>query len=144
MTKSLKCGGLHTREITSPNCQEGNDVPCQRFLPKILCHGGGTWRDRRIRDAEERRNGTESSTAPLAGRITESYSGNRHRVHRFTAYDEYFEGEYFHVGTLPMVFVLHDLGTDSQCVQNFCNSDCLRQLFVLLCCFRRRAAWRIY
>ena len=88
MGKFLRCSVLHTREIVIPYCKDAPEH-CTRayqlFLPNIICSG------------ETRR------------RLHKNIS-------RQAAADESgsFEGQYSNVGTIPMVFGLHGLGTGVQ------------------------------
>ncbi|KAL3788090.1 hypothetical protein HJC23_008152 [Cyclotella cryptica] len=93
MAKLPKCYVQHTREVLLPNCKDASEY-CNRVyhlsLPSILCDRYSTGNDgypnQDIRGGEEE-------------------DGNQ---------DDFFEGEYRDVGTIPMVFALPSLGTNPQ------------------------------
>jgi len=131
---SLKCSGLHTREITVPNCMGGSNKSCQRiyhfFLPRILCHGGGGRRHRRRRllldgSGEDGRNNNslaydDIEEVNLIDTASQHQQQQQHeQPQRHTAYDGYFNGEYYTVGTLPMAFLLHGHNEDPHSMMNF-------------------------
>ncbi|KAL3780632.1 hypothetical protein HJC23_000798 [Cyclotella cryptica] len=91
MAKLPKCSIHHTREVQLPNCQDASEH-CNRvyhlLLPSILCDGFGTGDHGYLH--QDIRGGEDDD-------------GNQ---------DEFFEGEYRDVGTIPIVFALHGLGTD--------------------------------
>ena len=99
MVKSLTCSTLHTREITLPNCKEADPKDCERVyhivLPRILCHSGV--RRRRL-------GGNEDESDLLVPPHQE---------------DEFFEGTYKRVGTLPLVFALHAFKEDARSMEVF-------------------------
>eukprot|EP00579_Thalassiosira_antarctica_P016701 CAMPEP_0201946634 /NCGR_PEP_ID=MMETSP0903-20130614/54520_1 /ASSEMBLY_ACC=CAM_ASM_000552 /TAXON_ID=420261 /ORGANISM="Thalassiosira antarctica, Strain CCMP982" /LENGTH=883 /DNA_ID=CAMNT_0048489739 /DNA_START=113 /DNA_END=2764 /DNA_ORIENTATION=+ len=131
--KSLKCSGLHTREINVPNCVNGQ--PCKRvyhiFLPRILCHGGA-----RLLHTSGIDNNYDSSAEDASIEFEDEVNKNKiadhDHPHRHTEYDGYFTGEYYNVGTLPLVFILHGFGSDSRSMMNFLSlADTFHSVLVL-------------
>lgn len=109
MVQSLKCTGLHTRQVIIPNCVDSAQH-CNRtyhlFLPSILCGGSS--------DRDLLNEGIDQWYTPEKDTADRRHINNNRHVQRYTAFNEYFEGEHHNVGTIPMVFVLHDLGVDAQ------------------------------
>ena len=98
MVKSLTCSTLHTREVTLPNCKEADPRDCERVyhivLPRILCHSG----------IRRRRLGGDDESDLLVPPPQEN---------------EFFEGTYKRVGTLPLVFALHAFKEDARSMEVF-------------------------
>ncbi|KAL3781931.1 hypothetical protein HJC23_011436 [Cyclotella cryptica] len=98
MANLPKCSIHHTREIQLPNCKDASEH-CNRvyhlLLPSILCDGYGTGDHGYLH--QDIRGGEEDD-------------GNQ---------DEFFEGEYRDVGTIPIVFALHGLGTDPRHIARY-------------------------
>ena len=131
MTKILRCRSLQKREITLPNCRESEPEHCKRtyylYLPTVLCHSGAR-RTRRAGSAttvdDERDSGgsvlLRRRLANDNGSLMESRGddgdndGDQYHgiIHRHALHDEYFDGEYNRVGTLPVVFAFHGYGED--------------------------------
>eukprot|EP01082_Thalassiosira_pseudonana_P001862 g566.t1 g566 contig10:300384-301073(-) len=114
MVQSLKCTGLHTRQVIIPNCVDSAQH-CNRtyhlFLPSILCSGSS--------DRDLLNEGIDQWYTPEEDTADRRHINNNRHVQRYTAFNEYFEGEHHNVGTIPMVFVLHDLGVDAQSMTDF-------------------------
>ncbi|KAL7520691.1 hypothetical protein ACHAWX_005398 [Stephanocyclus meneghinianus] len=96
MGKIPRCSVLHTREIVIPYCKDALEH-CTRtyhiLLPNILCSGHTR---RRLQ-----------KNIPRQAAADESGS---------------FEGQYSNVGTIPMVFCLHGLGTGIQSMTGFAQA----------------------
>ncbi|KAL3787544.1 hypothetical protein HJC23_013753 [Cyclotella cryptica] len=98
MVRLPKCSVLHAREVQIPNCKDAPEH-CNRIyhlsLPNILCSDDG---DKKRRLPDDNITGT-------------SYND-----------DKFFDGKYNHVGTIPMVFALHGLGTDHRPLDGYAET----------------------